>query len=120
VFKRNEIATGSFVALGERIDLGTVKAPMFMLAARDDELVAPAQLFAAERLVGTSPRNLCRMIVPCRHLGLFMGRTVLAQTWPTIVRWIRKPNSADPVAALPDRIVSACRASHSRRSRASE
>ena len=37
VFKRNEIATGSFVALGERIDLGTVKAPMFMLAARDDE-----------------------------------------------------------------------------------
>jgi poly(3-hydroxyalkanoate) synthetase len=110
VFKRNEIATGSFVALGERIDLGTVKAPMFMLAARDDELVAPAQLFAAERLVGTSPRNLCRMIVPCRHLGLFMGRTVLAQTWPKVVRWIRKLNSADPVAALPDRIVSACRA----------
>jgi poly(3-hydroxybutyrate) depolymerase len=106
LFKRNEIAAGSFVALGERLDLATVKVPMFLLAARDDELVAPAQLFAAGRLVGTSARNVCGMIVPCRHLGLFMGRTVLAETWPKIAHWIRKPALADPAAASPGRSVS--------------
>jgi poly(3-hydroxybutyrate) depolymerase len=112
LFKRNEIATGSFVALGERLDLATVKVPMFLLAARDDELVAPAQLFAAGHLVGTSPRNVSRMIVPSRHLGLFMGQTVLAETWPKVARWIRKPALADPAATLPSGTVSksACRA----------
>ena len=88
LYKRNELATGSFVALGQQIDLATVTAPISLLAARDDELVAPPQLFAAERLVGTPPRNLRTAIVPGRHLGLFMGKTVLEEVWPKIVRWI--------------------------------
>lgn len=74
LYKRNELAAGSFVALGRRIDLATVKTPIFLLAARDDELVAPAQMFAAERLVGTPARSLAKAIVPGRHLGLFMGK----------------------------------------------
>ena len=88
LYKRNELATGSFVALGQQIDLATVTAPISLLAARDDELVAPPQLFAAKRLVGTPPRNLRTAIVPGRHLGLFMGKTVLEEVWPKIVRWI--------------------------------
>src|ERR1700758_520853 len=57
LYKRNEIAAGTFVALGKRIALTGITAPIFLLAARDDELVAPAQLFAVERLVGTPSRN---------------------------------------------------------------
>ncbi len=91
LYKRNELATGSFVALGQRIDLATVKAPMFLLAARDDELVAPPQLFAAERLVGTPALDVGKAIVPCRHVGLFMGKTILEETWPSIVRWLEEP-----------------------------
>src|SRR5664280_1198571 len=38
LYKRNELATGHFVALGQTIDLKNVRAPVFLLAARDDEL----------------------------------------------------------------------------------
>jgi poly(3-hydroxyalkanoate) synthetase len=91
LYKRNELATGHFVALGQTIDLATVRAPIFLLAARDDELVTPAQLFATEHLVSTSARNLCREMAPCRHVGLFVGKAILEEFWPRIVRWIVDP-----------------------------
>jgi poly(3-hydroxybutyrate) depolymerase len=101
LYKRNEIATGQFIALGGQIDLANVRAPLFLLAARDDELVAPAQLFAAEHLVGTPAHAICKAIAPCGHAGLFMGRTILGQYWPGIARWMIKPDSQNstPVAA---------------------
>jgi len=94
LYRRNELATGNFVALGQKIDLGGMKAPLFMLAARDDELIAPAQLFAAERLVGTPSHDLRKALVPGGHLGLFMGRPILEKHWPAIADWLRVPVSA--------------------------
>jgi poly(3-hydroxybutyrate) depolymerase len=94
LYKRNELAAGSFVALGQRINLATVKTPMFLLAARDDELVAPPQLFAAEHLVGTAARHVRKATAPCRHAGLFMGKSTLEHTWPGIVGWMCEPFSA--------------------------
>lgn len=88
LYKRNEIAAGRFVALGERIDLAKVRVPLFLLAARDDELVAPAQLFAAESLVGTPARDVRKALAPCNHGSLFMGRRTLTEFWPRIVRWM--------------------------------
>jgi poly(3-hydroxybutyrate) depolymerase len=89
LYKNNELATNSMCALGRRVDLTSVRAPVFMLAARDDELVATEQLFALGGLVGSSPRNIRREIAPCRHLGLFMGKKALAEFWPEIARWIQ-------------------------------
>jgi poly(3-hydroxyalkanoate) synthetase len=91
LYKHNELAAGSFVALGQRIDLATVKAPMFLLAARDDELVAPPQLFAAEHLVGTPVQNVRKATAASRHVGLFMGKTILEDMWPKIVHWLGHP-----------------------------
>jgi len=99
LYKRNELATGSLIALGQRIDLGTIRAPMFMLAASDDELAAPQQVFAAEHLVGTPAHNLRKAIAPCRHAGLFMGKRTLEDVWPSIVRWIREPPITVPEPA---------------------
>ncbi len=91
LYKRNDLAGGRFVALGERIDLKRVRAPLFLLAARDDEVVAPAQLFAAEHLVGTSDR-VQKAMAPCRHVGLFVGKTALDEFWPKVVRWLTEPD----------------------------
>ena len=88
LYKRNEIAAGTFEALGKRIDLTSVKVPIFLLAACDDELVAPPQLFAVERLVGTPPHHLRKLTADCRHLGLFMSGRVLREIWPDIVDWL--------------------------------
>ena len=89
LYKRNALAAGEFVALGQTIDLKAVRVPLYLLAARDDELVAPDQLFAAARLVGTPTQEIGKALAPCRHLGLFMGYDILGDHWPRIVRWMQ-------------------------------
>jgi poly(3-hydroxybutyrate) depolymerase len=91
IYKRNELARGSFIALGQQIDLSRLRLPIYLLAGSDDVVVAPEQLLAAERLVGTRQRHLRREIAPSDHLGLFMGRTTLEEYWPRIVRWTKSP-----------------------------
>ncbi len=91
LYKRNELATGSFVALGQKIDLSRLRLPMYLLAGSADEVVAPEQLLAVERLVGTPPEHLRHEIAPSNHLGLFMGKRTLEEYWPRIVRWLKEP-----------------------------
>lgn len=98
LYKRNELATGSFTALGQRINLANLKVPIFLLAAGEDELVAPAQLFAVERLAGTEPHNLRKAVAPCRHVGLFMGKRILRDIWPDVVHWLAEPPHVNSAA----------------------
>ena len=90
LYKRNELASGKFVALGRQVELARMHTPILMLAARDDELIAPPQLFAVGHLVGTPPHNLRKITAPCRHVGLFMGERTLQEIWPKIAQWIRE------------------------------
>jgi len=82
------LAKGRFVALGRRIDLFDLRCPVFLLAAREDDVVAPAQIFATEHLVDARRCPVEKAVAPCRHLGLFMGRQILADIWPNIARWL--------------------------------
>ncbi len=88
LYRENQIANGKFVALGRRIDLAKVHAPLFLLAARDDDVVAPGQLFAAAGLVGCAGDMIERVTEPCGHLSLFMGARTLAGTWIRIAHWL--------------------------------
>ena len=69
LFQQNRLASGHFVALGRRIDLATLRIPVFLLAARDDEMVAPPQIFATEQLIGTDPSQIETAVAPCSHIG---------------------------------------------------
>jgi poly(3-hydroxyalkanoate) synthetase len=91
LFKQNQLAAGHFVALGQKLDLRAVRMPLLLLAARHDDVVAPDQIFATTRLVGTPRRHVNKMLAPCGHLGLFMGRAVLGETWPQIAQWLAAP-----------------------------
>jgi poly(3-hydroxyalkanoate) synthetase len=84
----NQIARGEFVALGRRIELAEVRAPLFLLAARDDELVAPAQLLATARLVGTPQDAIETVTAPGPRLSLFLGHRTVARAWPRIAHWL--------------------------------
>jgi len=87
LFKHNHLATGRFVALSRKVDLSKLRCPLFLLAAGDDDVVAPAQIFATEHLV--DPRcSIEKTAAPCGHLGLFMGKEILARIWPDIARWL--------------------------------
>lgn len=88
IFKQNQVAAGQFRALGRVIDLKTVRAPVFLLAARDDEWVAMPQLMATAGLVGTPSHAIKTVVVPCSHLSLFMGAQTLQRVWPWIAHWL--------------------------------
>ena len=90
LYQRNELASGSLVALGQTIDLSRLRLPMYLLAGSADEVVAPEQLLAVKRLVGTQPEYVRHEVAPCNHLGLFMGKRTLEEHWPRIVRWMRE------------------------------
>jgi poly(3-hydroxybutyrate) depolymerase len=109
LYKQNRLAEGRLVALGHRIDLARVRVPLFLLAARDDDVVAPEQVFATEARVGTAASEIETAIAPCQHLGLFMGARTLRTIWPRIARWLngnragprRASRSAGPDAGAP-------------------
>src|SRR5262245_3149997 len=102
LFKQNQLAAGGFVALGRRIDLSELTLPIFLLAARDDAVVAPAQILATAQLVGSPAHQMRTAIASCGHLGLFMGRRALAETWPQIARWLADPLASDPGMTEPN------------------
>ncbi len=92
LYKRNELARGEFVALGKRIDLRALHAPLYLIAAEDDEITAPEQTLACAALVGTPPAAVRRKIVPGGHLELFLGRRTLESLWPDVVDWLGAPS----------------------------
>lgn len=89
IFRENQIAGGNFVALGRAIDLKDVKAPIFLLAGLDDEVVPVTQALATAGLVGTPPAFIAAASEPSNHLGLFMGARTHAHAWPRIAQWLR-------------------------------
>jgi poly(3-hydroxybutyrate) depolymerase len=100
LYRRNELASGSFVALGQKINLSHLRLPIYLLAGSADQVVAPEQLLAMERLVGTRPEHFRHDVAPCNHLGLFMGQRTLREYWPRIVRWIKEPVVREDAARL--------------------
>jgi poly(3-hydroxyalkanoate) synthetase len=89
LFRRNELARGEFRALGRVVDLSAIKAPLFLLAGRDDDVTPPAQLLAVGKRVGTPARQIRSTIARCGHLSLFMGARTLRREWHQIAEHVR-------------------------------
>jgi poly(3-hydroxyalkanoate) synthetase len=89
IFRENRIASGQVTALGRAVDLKHVKAPVFLLAGLDDDVVPAAQALATAGLLGTPPAFIAAASEPSNHLGLFMGARTHAHAWPGIAEWLR-------------------------------
>jgi poly(3-hydroxyalkanoate) synthetase len=88
LFKENRFANGTFVGLGQRLNLRDVTCPVYLLAGESDDITTPEQVFGAEKLLGTTHDKIRKQLVPGGHIGLFMGARTLKETWPGIARWI--------------------------------
>jgi poly(3-hydroxyalkanoate) synthetase len=88
LFKENRLAEGKFVALGRRLDLKTVCHPIFLLAGRDDELVASGQILGTAQRIGTPKTEIETATEPCCHLSLFLGAATLKRRWTQIAHWL--------------------------------
>ena len=92
IFRENRLARGTFPALGRVSQLCNIEAPIFVLAAADDEIVALPQATAVKSLCTRA--NVEMRVEPGQHLSLFMGRRTLATAWPDIAHWLRRPARA--------------------------
>jgi len=101
IFKRNRLATGSFVALGRELQLSQLTTPVFLLAGGEDEVVPQAQAMATASLLGTPRGSIASEIAPCGHLGLFIGATTLEVYWKRVSAWLsrKEPAKRAPRAA---------------------
>ncbi len=88
LYHENRLARGAFAALGRKLDLTRLRAPLYLLAGAADQIAPPGQVFAAEKLTGA--RDVVKALAPCGHLSLFLGRRALAQEWPKIAAWLRR------------------------------
>jgi len=87
-YKSNALARGDFVALGKRIDLRAARNPLFLLAAANDEISAPAQTMACADLVGTPRNEIVSRLAEGGHLSLFLGARNLRGVWREAAAWI--------------------------------
>jgi hypothetical protein len=65
LFKENRLAGGSFDYLGPPNRLTGMRCPLFLLAARDDDVVASEQIFATAHLVGPRYCAIEKATAPC-------------------------------------------------------
>jgi poly(3-hydroxyalkanoate) synthetase len=92
IFRENRLARGSFPSLGRERPLSDISAPIFVLAAADDEVVALPQATAVKALCPATRVEI--RVEPGRHLSLFMGRRTLDTAWRRIARWLTLPEAA--------------------------
>jgi poly(3-hydroxyalkanoate) synthetase len=92
IFRENRLARGRFPALGRPVALSSITAPIFVLAAADDEVVSLAQATAVQSLCRT---RVDTRIEPGRHLSLFMGRKSVGAAWREIGHWLGE-QAAEP------------------------
>ena len=95
IFRENRIATGGFTALGREIHLKEMRAPIYLLAGLDDDVVPPEQALATAHLLGTPLPFIATASDPCSHLGLFVGARTHADAWPRIAEWLRSDLTTD-------------------------
>jgi poly(3-hydroxyalkanoate) synthetase len=92
VFRENRLAAGSFPALGRRVGLAEISAPILALAAADDEVVSLPQAVAIQSICRNA--KVAARVEPGRHLSLFMGRRTLRTAWRDAASFLVEPSPA--------------------------
>ena len=101
LFMANGLVEGTLEIGGERVDLGRIECPLFLLGGARDHITPPAQVFAAADHVSTPAADIERHVNSGGHLGLFMGSNALREHWPPILAAVleRSHPNADTAAA---------------------
>jgi len=88
LFKEDRLARGEFVGLDRRLSLKDITCPVYLMAGDADDITPKEQVFDAEKYLGARKEQIVETLAPGGHIGLFMGTKTLAQSWPSIAKWI--------------------------------
>ncbi|HEX2915310.1 MAG TPA: alpha/beta fold hydrolase [Chloroflexia bacterium] len=90
LFRDNELVLGKLMVEGRLVDLHTITCPLFLVGGVRDHVTPPEQVFAMRQFVGTQPSQIHEYLVDAGHIGLFMGKNVLTETWSVIGQTIER------------------------------
>lgn len=88
LFRDNELIKGKLVVAGRTVDMKQITCPVFLVGGTRDHVTTPEQVFAMAKYVGTPKNQIQQYLVEAGHIGLFMGKDVLENTWSDIGRKI--------------------------------
>lgn len=84
LFRDNELIAGKLIVGGRRVDLKKITCPLFLIGGTRDHVTPPEQVFAMAKYVGTHPDQVQQYLVEAGHIGLFMGKDILINTWSEV------------------------------------
>ncbi len=90
LFKENRLINGGLKILGRGVNLHTIKCPLVLVAGEKDDITLGEQIFNTENHVNS--KDITKLTVPAGHIGVFMGKKILKEYWPQILRKISPAN----------------------------
>jgi polyhydroxyalkanoate synthase subunit PhaC len=88
LYKNNELVRGEFELNGRKVDLGTIKAPVLNIYAKDDHIIPPKTTQALRAFVGS--KDYSEMGLEGGHVGVFVSGKSQGVLGKGIVDWLRK------------------------------
>ena len=85
LFKKNLLAKNRLMIRERRVELDRIDCPIYLVAGSKDHITPPAQVFALATLATNAP-SARKLLIDAGHIGTFMGRTALKNTWPPLTR----------------------------------
>ncbi len=86
LFQNNELTGGELRVGTQKVELGRITCPLYLLAGATDHITPPAQVFALADYAGTRAADVVRRQTTGGHLGLFMGHEALRDHWSPLFR----------------------------------
>lgn len=92
----NELANGTHMVRGRRVDLGDIEVPILNLLAEYDHIVPAGQSLPVCDLVGSE--DATTEVLRAGHIGIMAGRSASDVAWPFIARWLTERSGTPPIA----------------------
>ncbi|MBI2936159.1 MAG: alpha/beta fold hydrolase [Chloroflexi bacterium] len=86
LYFKNKLINGEFVLQGHRVDLGKIRQPLLVVAAKQDYIVPPLSAKALADCVSSKDKEYVEL--PGGHISVFSGRQADKFLWPKIDEWL--------------------------------
>jgi len=86
LFRENRLIKGELEILGRPVDLSAITQPIILIGGTKDDITPPTQVMAMTDYVSSS--SIKEILVPAGHIGVFMGKEIIKNHWPSILKEI--------------------------------
>jgi polyhydroxyalkanoate synthase len=85
-YQENRLIRGDLNLGGRTVKLETIRCPVFVVGAKEDNIVPPACARALIDAVGSQDKEYVEL--PGGHISLIAGRGASTHCWPKVAGWL--------------------------------